>query len=139
MLIVRFTNSEEKRLRLLITGVELDDKRPSEMLRELKQLSGSCLTDNMSYRQTLWLQRLPLHVQETLAIVEGVSLEKLAELAGKITDRNNNAMIAAVETQPSEQSRVLADLIKKVEAFFVQQRRNRSRLHHRSKSRQQKN
>jgi hypothetical protein len=97
-LIARFTDSEEKRLRLLIAGVELGDKRPSEMLRELKQLSGGCVTDNML--QTLWLQRLPSRVQETLAVVEGVSLEKLAELADKVTDRNNNVMIAQWKPNP---------------------------------------
>lgn len=136
MLIARFTDSEERRLRLLIAGVELGDKRPSEMLRELKQLSGGCVTDNIL--QTLWLQRLPSRVQETLAVVEGVSLEKLAELADKVTDRNSNAMIAAVEAQPSQQSQVLADLVKKVEALTVQQRKSRSRSRHRSKSRQRK-
>lgn len=46
-LITRFTDSEEKRLRRLIAGVDLGDKRSSEMLRELKQLSGGCVADNV--------------------------------------------------------------------------------------------
>lgn len=132
-LIARFTDSEEKRLRLLITGVEPSDKRPSELLRELKQVSSGCVTDNVL--QALWLQRLPARTQETLAVVEGVSLEKLAELADRVTDRNNNAIsIAAAEAPPQQQSQILSDLVEKVEALTIRQQRSYSRP--RSKSRQ---
>lgn len=134
-LIARFTDSEEKRLRLLIAGVELSDRRPSEMLRELKQLSGGCVTDNVL--QTLWLQRLPSRVQETLAVVEGVSLDKMAELADKVSDRNNNALVAAAELPANAQDQTLAQLVKKVDALSMRQRRSRSRSrHHEDKRRQ---
>lgn len=72
------------------------------MLRELKQLSGGSVLENVL--QTLWLQRLPSRIQETLAVVEGVSLEKLAELANKVSDRNSNATVAAVEAQSTHPS-----------------------------------
>jgi len=39
VLINRFTDSEEKRLRQLLAGIELNDKKPSELLREIRQLS----------------------------------------------------------------------------------------------------
>lgn len=134
VLIARFTDSEEKRLRLLIAGVELGERKPSEMLRELKQLSGGCVTDNVL--QTLWLQHLPSRIQETLAVVEGVSLDKLAELADKIIDRNSNAVVASAELPTTQQAQVLADLVKKVEALVINQRRGRSKSRHRDKSRQ---
>jgi len=102
-LIARFTDSEEKQLRFLIAGVELGEKRPSEMLRDLRQLSGGSVSENVL--QTLWLQRLPSRVQEILAVVEGVSYEKLAELADKVSDRNSNATVTTVEAQPSRHQR----------------------------------
>lgn len=104
------------------------------MLRDLRQLSGGSVSENVL--QTLWLQRLPSRVQETLAVVEGVSLEKLAELADKVSDRNSNATVATVEAQPTQQT--LVDLIKKVETLTVRQRKSRSKSRHRSKSRQRK-
>jgi len=36
LLINRFTDSEEKRLRQLLAGIELNDRKPSELLREIK-------------------------------------------------------------------------------------------------------
>lgn len=124
-LIARFTDSEEKRLRLLIAGVELGNKKPSEMLRELKQLSGGCVTDNVL--QILWLQRLPPRIQEMLAVVKGVSLDKLAKLADKVSDRNSGALIAAAEPPANNQNQTLAQLIKKIDTLTIKQRKNRSR------------
>ncbi|XP_011684745.1 PREDICTED: uncharacterized protein LOC105448079 [Wasmannia auropunctata] len=86
-LIHRFTDSEEKRLRQLLAGIELNDKKPSNLLREIKQLAGGTISDNVLH--LIWLQRLPFRVQATLAVVESVPLDKLAELADKIVERDN--------------------------------------------------
>ncbi|KYQ47879.1 hypothetical protein ALC60_13088 [Trachymyrmex zeteki] len=74
-----FTDFEEKRLRQLL---------PSDLLREIKQLSGGAIVDNILH--SIWLQRLPLRVQATLAVVEDVPLIKLAELADRILERDNS-------------------------------------------------
>ncbi|KYM98353.1 hypothetical protein ALC62_10939 [Cyphomyrmex costatus] len=80
-LIDRFTDSEEKRLRQLLAGIELNDKKPSDLLREIKQLSGGSLADNVLH--SLWLQRLPFRVQATLAVVDPVT-PNLADLEKRI-------------------------------------------------------
>lgn len=71
-LINHFTDSEEKRIRQLIAGIELNNKRPSELLREIRQLVSGALSETILH--SLWLQRLPYKVQATLAVVENVKI-----------------------------------------------------------------
>lgn len=92
------------------------------MLREFKQLAEGCITSNIL--QTLCLQHLPSRDQETFAVVESVSLNKLTELVDKVSDRNNNITIASTEMQSNQQSQVLADLVKKIEALIIRHRKN---------------
>lgn len=60
-LIKRFIDSQEKQLRTLLRGIELGDKKPSQLLREMKTLAGAEATEGLL--RTLWLQRLPARIQ----------------------------------------------------------------------------
>lgn len=82
-LILRFTDSEVKQLRKLLSEVELGDKKPSQLLREMKILAKEVSQDVL---RTLWIQRLPVRVQVVLSINEDAELEKLAEMADKIVE-----------------------------------------------------
>jgi len=132
-LINRFTDSEEKRLRQLLAGVELNDKKPSDLLRELKQLSGGTITDNILH--SIWLQRLPLRVQATLA--EDVPLHKLAELADRILDRDNGLLSScqavAKIAETDNTTSVLATLEKRIAALEVKRSRSKSRFNYNKK------
>ncbi|XP_029168376.1 uncharacterized protein LOC114938562 [Nylanderia fulva] len=136
-LINRFTDSEEKRLRQLLAGIELNDKKPTELLREIRQLSGGSLADNILH--SLWLQRLPYKVQATLAVVEDVPLIKLAELADKIVERDTGYQITEVNTSLKSKQSDLADLEKRIAALEVFRRRGRSFSRSRSKTRLRSN
>ncbi|XP_039313966.1 uncharacterized protein LOC120359671 [Solenopsis invicta] len=131
-LIHRFTDSEEKRLRQLLAGIELNDKKPSELLREIRQLSGGSLADNILH--SIWLQRLPYKVQATLAVVENVPLVKLSELADKIVERDTGFQVAEVNTQSTSKQSDFADLEQRIAALEVSHRRGRSFSRSRSKS-----
>lgn len=124
MLINRFTDSEEKRLRQLLAGIELNDKKPTELLRELKQLAGGTISENVLH--SIWLQRLPYSVQAPLAVVGECPLMKLAELADKIIGRDTGLQVATVDS-PSELSSNFADLERRIAALEVRHPRNRSR------------
>lgn len=67
-LISRFSDSEEKRIHQLLASLELNDKKPSDLLREVRQLASGAIADNVLL--TIWLQRLPQCVHATLAVVE---------------------------------------------------------------------
>lgn len=125
-LINRFTDSEEKRLRQLLAGIELNDKKPSELLREIKQLSGGAISENVLH--TIWLQRLPLRIQATLAVVEEVSLAKLAVLADKILDRDNGLQVSEVTPKTDSKISDFAALERRIAALEVSHRRSRSKF-----------
>ncbi|KYN39392.1 hypothetical protein ALC56_06211, partial [Trachymyrmex septentrionalis] len=57
-LIVRFTDSQEKQMRTLLSGVELGDKKPSQLFREMRALAGKNTIEGLL--RTLWQQRMPI-------------------------------------------------------------------------------
>ena len=61
-LIRRTSASEQKRLQQLLTAEELGGRKPSQLLRKMKQLLGSNQLEESILRQ-LFLQRLPTNVQ----------------------------------------------------------------------------
>lgn len=145
-LIERFTDSMEKRLRTLLDGIELGDKTPSTLLREMRNLAGANVTDNML--KTLWMQRLPARTQELLAVFDDADLNKLATCADKAAERAPTTHnIAAVEN--TNQQQILEKLVARVEEIATQvavlrvstrqsqQHNNRDRRH-RSQSRNRK-
>ncbi|GFT68965.1 uncharacterized protein NPIL_677541 [Nephila pilipes] len=80
-LLNRLTDTEESRLKKLLTDLELGDKRPSDLLREMKSLAGNSISDEVI--KSLWLQRLPQQTQAILTISND-TIDKIAEMADKI-------------------------------------------------------
>ncbi|GFU56457.1 integrase catalytic domain-containing protein [Nephila pilipes] len=80
-LLSRLTDTEESRLKKLLTDLELGGKLPSDLLRQMKSLAGNSISDEVI--KSLWLQRLP---QQTKAILtmSNDTLNKIAEMADKI-------------------------------------------------------
>ncbi len=163
-LIAAYTDSQEKQLRKLINEMELGDRQPSQLFREMKALAGQQM--NSEVVKTLWLQRLPPHVQLVLSASEGVPLEKMAEIADKLAEiHRSNAMASSINaigatsdttrqntivpTQETNLITVIADLQKQMAALSVavthltntrgrspQARQNDSRNRSRTHSRQ---
>uniref|UniRef100_A0A0A9YNN7 Mitochondrial group I intron splicing factor CCM1 n=1 Tax=Lygus hesperus TaxID=30085 RepID=A0A0A9YNN7_LYGHE len=79
----RFTDSEEKQLRKLLSELELVDKRPTQLLREMRDLSAGRVSD--AILRSLWLQRLPTQAQAILTCSTD-ELNKLATMADKILE-----------------------------------------------------
>lgn len=79
----RFADSDECRLKKLLTGLILGDKRPSQLLREMRELAGNGLSANAL--KSLWLQRLPSQCQAILTVSED-DLDRLALMADKISN-----------------------------------------------------
>ncbi|XP_022102076.1 uncharacterized protein LOC110985394 [Acanthaster planci] len=85
-LIKRTSESEQKRLHQLLISEELGDRKPSQLLRRMKQLLGENTLEERILRQ-LFLQRLPQNVQLILASSsDTVDLEQLAIIADKILE-----------------------------------------------------
>ncbi|XP_071477952.1 uncharacterized protein [Diadema antillarum] len=85
-LIKRTTASEQRRVQLLLSDEELGDKKPSQLLRRMRQLLGERHLEEGIFKE-LFLQRLPPNVRVVLAAsVDAVSVDALSNLADRIMD-----------------------------------------------------
>lgn len=101
-LVERLSVSEEQRVRQLLTGEELGDRKPSQFLRYLKSLSGTTSVQPNLLKQ-LWLQRLPSNAQAILTAQPNLSIEQLSELADKIVEVSPVPIPLAVHATSDEQ------------------------------------
>ncbi|VDO90778.1 unnamed protein product [Schistosoma curassoni] len=66
-LIRRTSVSDEKGRQQLLTSCDLGDKRPSQLLRHMKQLAGPYKLDEALLKQ-MWFQKLPHSVIQILSV-----------------------------------------------------------------------
>lgn len=104
-LLQRTTASDRSRIQQLLSAEELGDRRPTQLLRRMRQLLGSqsTATDDTFFRE-LFLQRLPQNVQMVLATASNMPLDQLATLADAVVEVANpavSAVIPTTSTQPS--------------------------------------
>lgn len=84
-IIKRTTNSEATRLKQLLTSVEMEGRKPTQLLRHMKQLTGlnkNLVSDDLM--KQLFMQRMPNNIQIMLAANDSLSLDKMAELGDKL-------------------------------------------------------
>ncbi|GBN42278.1 hypothetical protein AVEN_191812-1 [Araneus ventricosus] len=87
-----FSDSEERRLKKLLQDVELGDKRPSMLLRQMQDLAGNRVGDELL--RSLWLQRLPTQMQAILT-TSSDDPNKLSVMADKIADVTSGSEICS--------------------------------------------
>lgn len=129
-LISEYSESSHKKLQRLLQGVELGDLKPSTLLRKMKELAGSSMTDDTV--ESLWLSKLP---QTTRAIVASIptNLSSKAETADQIMDLTRIDTCSSLSSAPPkpEIEHTVFEMAKKMD-LLLSQDRSRS---HRSPSR----
>ncbi|GBN42487.1 Retrovirus-related Pol polyprotein from transposon 17.6 [Araneus ventricosus] len=77
-LLSEFEVSQNKKVRALLEDLDLGDRKPSLLLRQMQELSEGLVDD--AFLKILWLNRLPVNIRTILSI-SSESLSKLAEMA----------------------------------------------------------
>ncbi|GFY57442.1 uncharacterized protein TNIN_168521 [Trichonephila inaurata madagascariensis] len=90
------TDSEEAKLKVL-----LGDRRPSDLLRPVKNLAGSKFSEE--FLKTLWYKRLSQQVQAILFVSKD-TLTNLTEMADKIISVYNPTDISIINKQDKSQA-----------------------------------
>ena len=99
--------SDQKRLQELLSKEDLGDRKPTQILRSMKQLVGDTVFDPKMMR-ALFIQKLPAAAQSIMvSAADEVELMVLAEMADKIVDVttpqiNKVAFSDRATNQPSE-------------------------------------
>lgn len=143
-LIKRTAASEQRKLQQLISGEELGDRKPTQLLRRMQQLLGDKLGGGSDdFLRELFLQRLPGNVRMVLASADpSTDIEKLADMADKIIEVSTPPVVAALSptshTDSSEFQQLrdqvsrLADLVTSLSRETRPRRRSFSRPRPRS-------
>ncbi|GFT06208.1 uncharacterized protein TNCV_800311, partial [Trichonephila clavipes] len=102
-LITQFSDSETQKIKKLLTDLQLGDEKPSHLLRKMKELSNGQLQDD--FLQSLWLQRMPPHIQTVLS-ASSEPLDKLAIIADKVFEvvGSSSTICAATTVPPPSQT-----------------------------------
>ena len=137
-LIKRTAASEQRKLQQLISGKELGDRKPTQLLRRMQQLLGDHLDttpDNNAFLKELFLQRLPANVRIVLASADATTdLSKLADMADKIVEVATPT-VAAVSEPSAEIQQIKAEVsrLADVVASLTQHRPRRGRSNSRQR------
>jgi hypothetical protein len=78
----------------LLTELKLDDKMPSQLLREMRRLAPHGISEDVLH--FIWMKQRPISVRCILSAREGVELTKLAEIADRILDHSTQSQVMAM-------------------------------------------
>ena len=90
-----FKESENKRINRLVTGIELGDMKPSQLLQKRRSLAAGDISDKVL--KILWLDKLPDYIKNIL-LVSDENLEKLRKMADKIGEMNPRQELCAASS-----------------------------------------
>ncbi|KAL4716537.1 hypothetical protein ACJJTC_010201 [Scirpophaga incertulas] len=98
-IISRFSESYEEKVRRLLESEPIGDRKPSSFLRHLRSLAGPGFPEQLL--KTIWLNRLPRHVQLILASRKEQTLEDLWDLADQLMEITSHTPPAPVTFEVS--------------------------------------
>ncbi|GBO41912.1 hypothetical protein AVEN_76804-1 [Araneus ventricosus] len=106
-----FKESENARIQRLITGIDLGDLKPSQLLQKLRSVATSDVSENLI--KTLWLGKLPDSIKNIL-IVSKEDTDSLAIMADKICDMSPKTEIYSTSYEHNSSNELL-DRVKNLE------------------------
>lgn len=133
-LIERYADSEQQKIKKLLTEIELGDRPPTQLLTEMRKYASDKVSDD--FLQTMWLNCLPQRVREILSTVDG-NLDKLAKAADRIVEYSGANDVAAISRTNSEVEMRIASLEATMKELQKMMSKLLARGRHRSRSNSQ--
>ncbi|GBN11248.1 Transposon Tf2-8 polyprotein [Araneus ventricosus] len=138
-LLSEFEVSQNKKVRTLLEDLDLGDRKPSLLLRQMQELSEGLVGD--AFLKNLWLNRLPVNIR-TILIISSESLSKLAEMADRMHEYNLGEVAAVKASKPEyctselkEMKLQISELSKQIETLNARfASLNAKKRHSRSRS-----
>ncbi|XP_014272782.1 uncharacterized protein [Halyomorpha halys] len=93
-LISTYLASEKKRIQQLLKGKDLDNKKPSQLLKIILKLAGYGTVSGVV--KNLWIESLPQNMQPILISVGLKDINKLAEFADKLQEAFPSGRVSEV-------------------------------------------
>jgi hypothetical protein len=84
----------------LLTEHKLDDKKPPELLQEMRSLVSHDIYEDILH--SLWIEREPISGQWVLSASKG-ELTNLVEISDRILEHNRQSEVMATDNTHSEQ------------------------------------
>lgn len=139
-LLEAYDKSDVKNFQKLISGLELGDQKPSQLLRKMRELASGMITEEGLKIE--WLNHLPAQVRVVLSVNKESSLDTLAAMADKMVEYAESPSIAAVtapvpsssSTTSTTQLESLAKQVEKLTLEIAELRRGRPPHGHRRRS-----
>lgn len=107
-----FRESDNQQIRRLLTGLELGDLKPSQLLRKMQALAGEDMSEKIL--RTVWLEKLPDPIKNII-IISDEALEKVAAMADKIAEVTPQSSAYTVS-----QKSLLTEMVEKIANLEIQ-------------------
>ncbi|XP_015921516.1 uncharacterized protein [Parasteatoda tepidariorum] len=127
--IARCGETKSQEIRRLLSGEQLGDRKPSELLRTMQRRAESHeISDSLLLE--LFLNQLPQHVQSILAAIPSLNSTRAAEIADKVMEVSTSSEVCEV----SSSQQCTFELLEEVKALRKEvaalRTRSRSRNRH---------
>ncbi|CAB0033675.1 unnamed protein product [Trichogramma brassicae] len=100
---MRMTDSADQQLHTLLTQLELGDKKLSQLLRQMKNLSANRVPDNVL--RVKWLDLLPPMTSRLLKVVRALNIDEIASAADELMDNEPTVMAASIPSRGRSSTR----------------------------------
>lgn len=97
ILVDRFTDSKETQIRKFLNDLHLDNRKPSQLLREMRDLGENMVTED--FLRSRFIHCMPQNIRTALLSHSDLSLTKLADIADTIMESCYGASVMSTSTQ----------------------------------------
>lgn len=105
-LLVVYEESETRKMQKLLSEIDLGVKKPSQLLRRMKDLALDKIPEETL--RILWIGHLPASARAILTVSEVTDLNKLAQMADKVTESaKHDSQVTEISTNTPTSSNEL--------------------------------